>query len=122
MSDQLLFRNVMKITAGRREPFCAAVRQAIEFVEQHGPQLMVRTFIDDEAMRAVSFQLYRNSADVLRHWELSDPYIQAVSQHCTVEAFEVYGTPSKEVIAGLSQFLSDGRGLIVKPLVGFSRF
>lgn len=122
MTEQLLFRNVMKITDGRLEPFREAVMQAIEFVEQHAPQLMVRTFIDVQDMRAVSFQLYRNSEDVLRHWEMSDPYIRAVSKHCTVERFEVYGDPSDEVQAGLSQFLTDGRGEIMPPLAGYSRF
>ncbi|WP_309083149.1 hypothetical protein [Chelativorans sp.] len=121
MSDQILFRNVMQITPGSLEPFRDAVRRAVEFVEQHAPQLMVRTYIDEDHMRAVSFQLYRNSDDVLRHWELSDPYIQAVSEHCTVESFEVYGNPSEEVAAGLARFLGD-RVRITKPFVGFSRF
>jgi len=122
MTEQILLRNQMKITDGRLEPFCEAVRQAINFVEKSGPQLMVQTYIDEEDMRAVSFQLYRNSADVLRHWELSDPYIQAVSEHCTVEKLEVYGAPNEQVVTGLSKFLADGRGLIIKPLAGFSRF
>lgn len=73
MTEQILFRNVMKITEGSLEPFREAVRQAIEFVERNGPQIMVRTFIDEQEMRAVSFQLYRNCEDVLRHWEISDP-------------------------------------------------
>jgi hypothetical protein len=122
MTDQILVRNVIKITAGRLEPFREAVRQAIQFVEQNGPQLMVRTFIDQQEMRTVSFQLYRSSEDVLRHWEMSDPYIQRVSAHCTVERFEVYGNPSEKVVAGMSRFISDGRGQITMPLAGFSRF
>ncbi|GCA53316.1 hypothetical protein KGO5_05787 [Sinorhizobium sp. KGO-5] len=122
MTEQILFRNVMKVTEGSLEPFREAVKQAIEFVERNGPQLMVQTFIDEQEMRAVSFQLYRNSEDVLRHWEISDPHIRAVSEHCSVEKFEVYGNPSDEVAAGLSQFFGDGRGHIMKPLAGFTRF
>jgi hypothetical protein len=122
MTDQILLRNVMKITEGRLDLFCEAVSEAVGFVEQHGPQLMVQTFIDREEMRATSFQLYRNSADMLRHWELSDPYIQKVSQHCEVERLELYGNPCEEVRAGISSFLKDGRGQIITPLVGFARF
>lgn len=122
MPDQILMRNVMKISAGRLDPFRRAVRAAVEFVEANGPQLMVRTYIDERSMRAVSFQLYRSSEDVLRHWEISDPHIQAVSEHCAVEALEVYGDPNDEVRAGLAGLLEDGRGVIVDPLVGFSRF
>ncbi|WP_324762436.1 hypothetical protein SO078_14725 [Sinorhizobium meliloti] len=122
MTEQILFRNVMKITEGSLEPFREAVKQAIEFVERNGSQLMVQTFVDEQEMRAVSFQLYRNSEDVLRHWEISDPHIRAVSKHCSVEKFEIYGNPSDEVAAGLSQFFGDGRGRIMKPLAGFTRF
>lgn len=116
MIEQILFRNVMKITEGSLEPFREAG------VERNGPQLMVQTFIDEQEMRAVSFQLYRNCEDVLRHWEISDPHIRAVSKHCSVEKFEIYGNPSDEVAAGLSQFFGDGRGHIMKPLAGFTRF
>jgi len=122
MTDQILVRNVMKITEGRLEPFREAVREAIAFVKENGPQLMVRTYIDEQEMRAFSFQLYRTSEDVLRHWQMSDPYIQKVSQHCTVEKFEVYGDPSDEVINGLSRFIKDGRGKVTTQLAGFSRF
>lgn len=122
MTDQLLFRNVMKIKAGHLESFREAVRAAVDFVEQNAPQLMVRTFIDEAEMRAVSYQLYRDSADVLRHWQMSDAHIQSVSEHCSVEKFEVYGDPSEEVAKGISQFIDDGRGMIMPPLRGFSRF
>lgn len=70
---------------------------------------MVRTFIDETEMRAVSCQLYRNSADVLRHWRMSDAHIQSVSEHCTVEKLEVCGDPSEEVARGVSQFMKDRR-------------
>ncbi|GAU83027.1 hypothetical protein [Bosea sp. BIWAKO-01] len=122
MTEQIIIRNVMRITEGRLGRFREAVRQAVDHVEQNGPQLTVRTFIDDDEMCAVSFQLYRNSDDILRHWQMSDPHIQAVSEHCTVEAIEIYGSISKEVEAGLAPFVNDGRGRIAKPFAGFSRF
>lgn len=122
MTDQLLFRNVMKIKDGHLQAFREAVEAAIAFVEGNAPQLMVRAFIDEAEMRAVSFQLYRNSADVLRHWQMSDAHIQSVSEHCTVEKFEVYGDPSEEVARGVAQFMNDGRGMVMLPLKGFSRF
>ncbi len=122
MDEQILFRNVMKITPGRLEAFRAAVEEAIEFVEQNAPQVMVKTYVDEQEMCAVSFQLYRKSDDVLRHWKLSDPYIQKVSENCTVEKFEVYGEPSEEVAAGIAEALGDNRARFLKPLAGFSRF
>lgn len=122
MTEQLLFRNLMRITPGHLDDFRDAVARAIGFVEKHAPQLMVQTFIDEQAMQADSIQLYRNSNDVLSHWQMSDAHISDVSAHCTVERLEVYGNPSDAVAAGLAPFIADGRGFIMPPLVGFSRF
>jgi hypothetical protein len=109
------------IKAGHLQTFRGAVCAAVKFVEDNAPQLMVQTFIDETEMRAVSFQLHRNSADVLCHWQMPDAHIQSVSEHCSVEKFEVYGNPSDEVVRGVSQFINDGRGMIMPPLTGFSR-
>ncbi|OCP01697.1 MULTISPECIES: hypothetical protein [unclassified Ensifer] len=122
MTEQLLFRNLMRITPGHLDEFREAVKSAINFVESHAPQLMVQTFIDEKAMQAVSIQLYRNSEDVLSHWQMSDAHINNVSAHCAVERLEVYGAPNEEVAKGLAPFIGDGRGFIMPPLTGFSRF
>ncbi len=118
--EMLLFGNTMRITEGHLAGFKGAVREAVEFAEQHGPQLMVQTFIDEQQMLAYSYQLYRDSESVLVHWRLSDPYISKVMEHCTVEKFDVYGQPSEEVMKGLNQL---GESLTtVKPrIVGFVR-
>ena len=107
-STPLLMHNTMRITPGHLEEFKRAVRRAVEFVQQHGPQLTVQVFIDDSEMIAHSFQLYPDSAAVLRHWSLSDPYISDVMQHCTVESLQVYGEPDDTVAEGLSSMLADG--------------
>jgi hypothetical protein len=118
--EMLLFCNTMRITQGHLEGFKGTVREAVEFAEQHGPQLMVQTFIDEQQMLAYSFQLYRDSESVLVHWQLSDPYISKVMEHCTVEKFDVYGQPSEEVMEGLNRL--GERLTTVKPrLVGFVR-
>lgn len=107
-SEPLLLHNTMRIAEGRLDEFKAAVRRAVEFVEQHGPQLMVQVFIDDERMLAHSFQLYPNSAAILRHWSLSDPYIREVMEHCTVERLEMYGEPDDTVRRELQPVTTDG--------------
>lgn len=98
----VLMHNTMKITEGRLDGFREAVRRAVEFVEEHGPQLMVRVFIDESEMRAHSFQLYADSEAVRTHWRLSEPYIAGVMEHCSVERLDVYGDPDEEVRAALA--------------------
>lgn len=69
-------------------------------------------------MLAYSVQLYRDSESALVHWRLSDPYISKVMQHCTVEKFDVYGQPSKEVREGLNQ-LGESLTTVTPRLVSF---
>lgn len=100
-SGPLLLHNTMKITEGHLDGFREAVRRAVDFVEEHGPQLMVRVFIDEARLRAHSFQLYGDSDAVRTHWRLSDPYIAAVMEHCSVERLDLYGDPDADVRAAL---------------------
>ncbi|WP_030257132.1 hypothetical protein [Streptomyces violens] len=122
-SNFLLFRNTMRITEGHLEGFRSAINRAVDFVEQHGPQLMVEVFVDEERLLAHSFQLYRDSDSVREHWKLSDPYIQDVMEHCTVEHFEVFGEPDEDVIAGIRAALGDQLTPAFSPrFTGFVRF
>jgi len=97
----LLLHNTMRITEGHLEAYREAIEAAVAFTREHAPQLMVEVFLDEEHMRAHSFQLYADSDAVLRHWGLSDPYIRAVNEHCEVLSLEVYGDPDDRVRAGL---------------------
>ncbi|MBF6099101.1 hypothetical protein IU510_13550 [Nocardia cyriacigeorgica] len=117
----ILFHNTMRITDGHLEEFAAAVKRAVAFVEEHGPQLMVQVFLDEERGLAHSFQLYPDSDAVLRHWQLSDPYIQDVMAHCTVQSFDTYGELSDEVIEGLRSGPA-GEPTVRPALTGFTRF
>ncbi|WP_199429736.1 hypothetical protein [Qaidamihabitans albus] len=120
--EPILFHNTMTITEGHLDGFKHAIRKAVEFVSEHGPQLMVEVFIDEENMLAHSFQLYRDSEAVLAHWRMSDPYIRDVMEHCSVRQFDVYGQPNDEVRAGLRPPTGDTMPVsLTPPFTGFTR-
>ncbi|MFD5766094.1 hypothetical protein ACFWIN_09770 [Streptomyces sp. NPDC127049] len=113
----------MRITEGHLEVFRDVVARAVAFAQEHGPQLMVETFVDEEQMLAHSFQLYQDSDAVRLHWKLADPYIQEVMKHCQVERFEVFGTPDADVVAGVRSALGGQCTLTFNPrIAGFVRF
>ncbi|MHC0433597.1 hypothetical protein ACX6XY_26030 [Streptomyces sp. O3] len=97
----------MRISDGHLEGFRDATARAVEFVERHGPQLMVEVFIDERRLLADSFQLYSDSDAVRAHWQMSAPYIDDVMDHCRVERFEVFGEPDADVVAGVRKALGD---------------
>ncbi|MGK8524834.1 hypothetical protein ACRS6B_26330 [Nocardia asteroides] len=117
----ILFHNTMRITDGHLEQFKVAVQRAVAFVAEHGPQLMVQVFLDEDRGLAHSFQLYRDSEAVLAHWKLSDPYIQDVMEHCSIQSFETYGEISDEVLDGLRAG-PVGEVTVRRALTGFTRF
>jgi hypothetical protein len=119
--EMILFRNTMRIAEGHLDGFRQAIREAVDFVERNGPQLMVQTFIDEERMLAFSYQLYRDSESILRHWQLADPYINKVMEHCTVEDFQVHGEPNDAVLKGLQGMIDEGRATVTPRLAGFVR-
>ncbi|MET9862273.1 hypothetical protein ABZY93_23775 [Streptomyces smyrnaeus] len=119
----LLFRNTMRINDGHLDGFRDAIARAVDFAQQHGPQLMVETFVDEEQMLAHSFQLYRDSDAVRLHWQLADPYIKEVMEHCRVERFEVFGEPDADVVESVRSALGDQCPLTFSPrIAGFVRF
>ncbi|WP_410539182.1 hypothetical protein [Streptomyces sp. KL2] len=121
-SGTILFRNTMRITDGHLDGFRRAIAQAVAFAREHGPQLMVEVFIDEERMLAHSFQLYRDSDAVRTHWRLSDPYIREVMEHCTVQHFEVFGEPDHDIVAALKTPGGESFPFTVSPrLAGFNR-
>lgn len=119
--EMILFRNTMRITEGHLHAFKRAIREAVQFVKENGPQLMVQTFINEPRMVAVSYQLYRNSEAVLEHWRLADPYIAKVMEHCVVSEFEIHGEPSEAVLERMRPMLDDGRAILTPRLAGFVR-
>ncbi|MFI9339910.1 hypothetical protein ACIG0D_01335 [Streptomyces sp. NPDC052773] len=121
-TNTILFRNTMRITEGHLDGFRHAIAQAVAFTREHGPQLMVDIFIDEERMLAHSFQLYRDSDAIRAHWRLSDPYIREVMEHCTVQQFEIFGAPDHDIVAALKT--PDGASFpytISPRLAGFNR-
>ncbi|MCZ2527811.1 hypothetical protein [Streptomyces sp. HB2AG] len=121
-SSTILFRNTMRIADGRLDGFRRAIAQAVAFAQEHGPQVMVEVFIDEERMLAHSFQLYRDSDAVRAHWRLSDPYIREVMEHCTVQHFEIFGEPDHGIVAALKTPDGESFPFTISPrLAGFNR-
>ncbi|MEU6114537.1 hypothetical protein ABZ840_08400 [Streptomyces sp. NPDC047117] len=121
-SSTILFRNTMRITDGHVDGFRHAIAQAVAFAQEHGPQLMVEVFIDEERMLAYSFQLYRDSDAIRAHWRLSDPYIREVMEHCTVQHFEIFGEPDHDIVAALKTPGGESFPFTITPrLAGFTR-
>lgn len=118
----ILFRNTMAYDTLNADKFKDAIRNAVEFAQKKAPQLMVQVFIDEKRGLAYSFQLYRNSDDILKHWKVSDKNINEVMKYCEVKKLEVYGNPSKEVIDGILRSVGEDKVYFAPALAGYHQF
>lgn len=102
--------------------FKGAIAKAVDFAHKHAPQLMVQVYIDDESALCYSFQLYKDSDAILRHWQVSDANIAEVMKYCVVRSMEVYGSPSEAVRTGILNAVGESSVSFTPELVGFIRF
>ncbi|MGF1568852.1 MAG: hypothetical protein ACFCVD_12400 [Nodosilinea sp.] len=123
MTESILLINTMQIHQRELENFKESVKRSIEFVETNGSQLLVEVYVDEENLRAYSFQVYPDSESMLFHWQISDPYIRDVMQHSAVKRLDIYGQPNPAVMEGISSFVRNGIIVSITPhFVGFHRF
>ncbi len=122
MSGPIIFVTTMRIEEGALEDFKEAARRSTEFLEAEGPQLMAQVFIEEEELRAHGLQVHRDSASILAHWQLADPYMREVMQHVTTTRVDIYGVPSEAVMEGMRRLSSQGAIVTATPrFAGFSR-
>lgn len=115
----ILLHNTMAYDRAHADRFREAIADAVRFAQAHAPQLMVQVFLDEDDARCHSFQLYADSAAILRHWEVSDPHIAAVMAHCVVERMTVYGDPDAAVRSGILAAIGSDKVVFVPGLVGY---
>ncbi|WP_454677252.1 hypothetical protein [Achromobacter marplatensis] len=115
----ILLRNTMAFDREHAAEFKQAIHDAVQFARQNAPQLMVQVFIDADQALCYSFQLYKDSDAILRHWEVSDPHIAAVMKHCVVKRMEVYGSPSEAVRNGILAAVGSDKVTFTPELVGY---
>lgn len=81
----------------------------------------MQVYIDDDKALCYSFQLFRDSEAILRHWQISDPNITEVMKYCVVRSMEVYGSPNEAVRLGILKSVGDTFVSFTPELVGFFR-
>ncbi|MFB5661475.1 hypothetical protein [Alteribacillus sp. HJP-4] len=122
MSEPILQIMTMEIKDGRLDDFKESVKKSVTFVRENGPQLLVEVYIDEEHLRAHSFQIQPDSESIISHWQMTDPYIREVNKHMTPMRLDIYGQPNKIVMKSLQQFEKEGVIVTVTPhFYGFHR-
>lgn len=123
MSERIMLITSFDIHPGKLAAFNDAIAKAVAFARDHGPQLLVEVYIDDDALRAHSCQIQPDPAAILRHWQMADPHIAAVMDCCSMTRIEIFGTPGRAVLDGMEPLAREGVRIRITPgFTGFARF
>jgi hypothetical protein len=123
MSEPIIQITTMEIKKGKLDAFKESVKKSVAFVEENGPHLLVEVYIDEERLRAHSFQIQPDSESIISHWQMTDPYIREVNKHMTLIRVDIFGQPNNTVMERMQQFEKEGVIVTVTPhFFGFHRY
>lgn len=122
LQKTILFKNTMQYDKAKLKEFKASLKEGVAFAQANAPQLFVHVYLDEPNGLAYSYQLYRNSGDILKHWEVSENMINNVMQYSKVIKFEVYGEPSDTVIKGIEASVDKSIVSYYRELCGYNKF
>ena len=127
MSDPLVYIDRSDIRDGRLEEVRKGIRELVEFVETHEPQLIAYGFYFNETGTGMTVvAVHPDSASLEFHLEIGGPAFRKLSELIELRTIDVYGRPSEKVLGQLqhkAEMLGeDGRVVVHQRDAGFMRF
>ena len=124
--NTIVYVDRSEIRAGAIDELRAGVRNLVEFVEVHEPQLIAYAFhFDDDAGEMTVVAVHPDSASLELHIEVAGGEFRKLAHLVTLQEIHIYGHPSDRALALLrrkAEMLSDRAAIIVlEPHAGFVR-
>jgi hypothetical protein len=115
-----------EIREGKAEELRAGVRELVDFVEAHEPQLIAYAFhIGEDGGEMTVVAVHPDSASLELHIEVAGEEFRKLAHLLTLRDIRIYGRPSDRALTLLRQkaeMLGDGATVLVhEPYAGFAR-
>jgi hypothetical protein len=115
-SEPIVYIDHSDIRDGRLEELKAGIRQLVDFIDAHEPQLITYGFhIDEEASQMNCVAVHPDSASLELHMEIGGPEFRKLADMISLRRIEVYGRPSEKAREQLRQkaaALGDGGSVV----------
>ena len=125
MSDLILYVDVSDVRAGALEELKPAIRELVDFVEAHEPQLIAYNFyLSEDGTKLTVVSVHPNSASLEYHMTVAGPLFRQLVELVTLSSIHIYGEPSEKVLKQSHEKAKLlGRGAVVADslFAGFSR-
>lgn len=118
-SEEIVLLAQLSVAPGRSEEFGAAVRRLTAFVEEAEPALArYEFFLSADGRTGRAIHIYRDSAALDFHLDVSSGVIAEVLEHATMSGLELLGDPTPDVVDKAGAYWGVG---VARRVSGFVR-
>lgn len=127
MSDLIMYVDASDVREGALEELKPAIRELVDFVETHEPQLLAyNVYLSNDGTRLAVVSVHPNSASLEYHLTVAGPLFRKFVELVTLSSIHIYGKPSENVLRQAhekAELLGLARGTVVVESVfaGFTR-
>lgn len=116
MSEPIVFVSHLKIKEGKLEAFKQSSREVFEVMEASKPGTLVHLgFVNEDGTKISFIHVFPSAEAMDHHMEGVGDRTKKAFEFLDTVGYEIYGTPSGQVMQMMNQFAESGITLIVEP-------
>ena len=104
MEESIVAIDTSEVREGRLDEVKAAIRELAEFVYANEPRpIAYNAYMDESSNRLTVLQVHPDSASLEHHMRIAGPAFPRFTEMIRMQAMDVYGEPSVELLGLLRQ-------------------
>ena len=127
MAEPIVYIDHSDIREGKLAEVKAGIRELVEYIDTHEPQLLAYGFYIDEAGSGMTLiAIHPDSSSLELHMEIGGPAFRKFTELIDLRTIEVYGRPGDKALEQLQQKVEmlgeNGTVVVHEQHAGFTRF
>ncbi|MFA9417289.1 putative quinol monooxygenase [Natrinema sp. HArc-T2] len=99
MSDVIVYVDQSTVRDGKLDELKAAMSDLVDFVDANEPDILsYDVYFSDDGTQMAVVHTHADSASLAYHMEVAGPKFPPVGEFIDLEAIDVYGRPSEELV------------------------
>lgn len=104
MSNLIVYVDRSEVRDGKLDELKAAMTELVDFVEANEPEILsYNVYFSDDGTQMTVVHMHANSASLAYHMEVAGPKFPPIGEFIELEAIDVYGRPSEDLIQQLRE-------------------
>ncbi|KYH24076.1 hypothetical protein HAPAU_41550 [Halalkalicoccus paucihalophilus] len=99
MSEVIVYVDQSAVRDGKLDELKAAMTDLVEFIDANEPDILsYDVYFNDDDTRMTVVHAHADSASLAYHMEVAGPKFPPIGEFIELEAIDVYGRPSEELV------------------------